>query len=189
MADNVNILVGTVGQGIMRSPDGGESWQRVGVNQGMYQNPMIRALTNHPGNPKVVFAGTERGLYRSADGGLNWHMVDSALNGYAIWTLAIDPTNPQVMYAGSGTPSPVAMFRSNDGGSTWERRPMEVAEECPIGLPQMTRIAVDPTNPRSIWAGIEVDGLRHSSDVSESSVESILSGQPSLSRNLLYVSG
>lgn len=31
-------------------------------------------------------------------------------------------------------------------------------------MPQMTRIAVDPTNPRSVWAGIEVDGLRHSSD-------------------------
>lgn len=164
----MTILVGTAGQGIMRSGDGGESWQRVATNQGMYQNPVIRVLVNHPFEPNVIYAGTDKGVFRSDDAGQNWQSNASPLSGYSIWAMAIDPANPDVMYAGTGTPSPVAMFRSTDGGSSWERRPMEVAEECPIGLPQMTAIAIDPTNTRSIWAGIEVDGLRHSADGGES---------------------
>ncbi len=40
MAEELTILVGTAGQGIMRTSDGGESWQRVATNQGMYQNPV-----------------------------------------------------------------------------------------------------------------------------------------------------
>jgi len=167
MANDLTILVGTAGQGIMRSGDGGETWQRVATNQGMYQNPVIRVLVNHPSNPNLIYAGTDRGIFRSSDGGQNWQSKESPLSRFSIWTIAIDPTNPDTMYAGTGTPSPVAMFRSTDGGDNWEQRPMEVAEECPIGLPQMTAIAIDPIDSRSIWAGIEVDGLRHSSDGGE----------------------
>ncbi len=167
MAEELTILVGTASQGIMRSSDGGESWQRVATNQGMYQNPVIRALANHPARPNVVYAGTDRGVFRSDDAGQNWRTEESPLSGFSVWVVTIDPIDPDTMYAGTGTPSPVAMFRSTDGGNSWERRPMEVAEECPIGLPQMTAIAIDPTNPRSIWAGIEVDGLRHSPDGGE----------------------
>jgi len=164
MADEFTILVGTAGQGIMRSGDSGESWQRVAKNQGMYQNPVVRTLVTHPARPNVIYTGTDRGVFRSDDAGQNWQTQQSPLSDFTVWAMAIDPTNPDTMYAGTGTPSPVAMFRSSDGGTSWQRRPMDVVEECPIGLPQMTGIAVDPTNPQSIWAGVEVDGLRHSSD-------------------------
>lgn len=164
MADESTILVGTVGQGVMRSSDVGDTWQRISVNQGMYQNPMVRVLANHPNQPEVVFAGTERGLFKSHDAGQSWRRIVSPLSEYSVWAMAIDPTDPNIILAGTGTPSSVAMFRSDDGGENWERLDMEVVEECPIGNPQMTGIAIDPTNPKSIWAGIEVDGLRHSSD-------------------------
>jgi photosystem II stability/assembly factor-like uncharacterized protein len=160
----MTVLVGTAGQGIMRSPDGGETWQRIAVNQGMYQNPMVRALANHPMKPEVVFAGTERGLFKSEDAGQDWRHIDSPLSDYSVWAIAIDPSDPDVVFAGTGTPTPVAMFRSSDAGYSWERRTMEVVEECPIGNPQMTGIAIDPIDPNNIWVGIEVDGLRHSSD-------------------------
>ena len=164
MTDDTTVLVGTVGQGIMLSSDGGDSWQRIGANQGMYQNPMVRVMVNHPNRPKVVYAGTERGLFKSDDGGQHWRRIDSQLSDFSVWTIAISPNNPDVILAGTGTPTPVAMFRSTDAGETWERRPMEVVDECPIGNPQMTGIAIDPINPDNVWAGIEVDGLRHSSD-------------------------
>ena len=164
MANEITVLVGTAGQGVMRSADDGETWQRISVNQGMYQNPMVRVLANHPMKPEVVFAGTERGLFKSEDAGQNWRHIDSPLGDYSVWAIAIDPTEPNIIFAGTGAPSPVAMFRSDDGGENWERRAMEVVEECPIGNPQMTGIAIDPTNPKSVWVGIEVDGLRHSSD-------------------------
>ncbi len=164
MADEFAVLVGTVGQGIMRSPDGGDTWQRVGANQGMYQNPMVRVLANHPQRPEVVYAGTERGLFKSDDSGQHWRRIESPLSEFSVWAIAVSPADPDLILAGTGTPTPVAMFRSTDAGETWERRPMDVVDECPIGNPQMTGIAIDPTNPDSVWAGIEVDGLRHSSD-------------------------
>lgn len=167
MANEMSVLVGTVGQGIMRSPDGGESWQRIAASQGMYQNPMVRVLTSHPKRPEAVYAGTERGLFKSDDAGQNWRRIESPLSEYSVWAMAIDPANPDNIFVGTGTPTPVAIFRSTDAGETWERRSMTVVDECPIGNPQMTGIAIDPTNSNSIWAGIEVDGLRHSSDGGE----------------------
>ena len=80
LADEMTVLVGTVGQGIMRSPDGGETWQRLSVNQGMYQNPMVRVMASHPMSPDVVYAGTEKGLFKSDDAGQNWRHVDSPLS-------------------------------------------------------------------------------------------------------------
>ena len=69
------------------------------------------------------------------------------------------------MFAGTGTPTPAAIFRSTDGGTTWSQRPVDIAEECPaVGVPRITGFAIDPVNPKSIWAAIEVDGLRHSAD-------------------------
>ena len=165
MANNMTILVGTVGQGIMRSADSGETWQRVGIDQGIHSDALVRALVNDPRHPEVLFGGTDKGLYRSEDGGQSWRQVDSALSNYCVWALAVDPETPQVMYAGTGTPTPATLFRSTDGGMSWEQRPMEVAEECPnVGIPRVTGIAIDPVNRRNLWVGLEVDGVRYSSD-------------------------
>jgi photosystem II stability/assembly factor-like uncharacterized protein len=57
------------------------------------------------------------------------------------------------------------LFRSKDGGQNWAKRPVEVATECEaVGTPRFTGIAVDPLEPNHIWASLEVDGARHSSD-------------------------
>ena len=165
MADNQIIMVGTVGQGIMRSADGGENWQRVGINQGLHSDALVRTLVCNPARPESRFCGTDKGLYRSEDGGGSWALVKSPLSDFCVWAMAIDPVDPSVMYAGTGTPTPAAVFRSKDGGATWERRPMEAAEECPaVGTPRVTGIAIDPENRQNIWLGLEVDGVRRSTD-------------------------
>ena len=165
MADKMTVLVGTVGQGIIRSADGGETWQRVGINQGLHSDALVRALASNPSQPELVFAGTDKGLYYSRNAGLNWQWVDSPLSNYCVWNLAIDPVEPKVMFAGTGTPTPAAIFRSTDGGQTWEQRPVEVAETCPaVGTPRVTGIAIDPLNRRNVWVGLEVDGVRRSTD-------------------------
>ena len=165
MAGKITILVGTVGQGIMRSADGGETWQRVSIYQGVHPETLVRTLVSNPLQPEVVFAGTGTGLYQSNDAGENWHLVESALSDYSVWALAIDPVDPEVMFAGTGTPTPATLFRSSNGGISWEQRPVEVAEECPnVGSPRVTRIAIDPVTRSNIWMGLEVDGVRHSTD-------------------------
>ena len=162
------ILVGTVGQGIMCGRDDGATWQRVGIGQGMHTDAMVRALLNNPRRPEIIYAGTDKGLYRSDDGGEKWRLIDSPLNKYAVWALASDPVVSEVMFAGTGTPTPATVFRSTDGGMTWEERPAGIAEECPnVGIPRVTGIAIDPLDRHHIWVGIEVDGARHSTDGGE----------------------
>lgn len=165
MADKMTILVGTVGQGIIRSGDGGDNWQRVGINQGLHSDALVRTVVNHPQQPEILFSGTDKGLYRSGDAGQTWRRVESPLSDSCVWAIAIDAADPMVMYAGTGTPDPAGLFRSTDGGATWEKRPVEVAETCPaVGVPRVTGIAIDPANRRDIWAGFEVDGVRRSTD-------------------------
>jgi photosystem II stability/assembly factor-like uncharacterized protein len=73
------------------------------------------------------------------------------------------------MFAGTGTPTPATIFRSTDGGRRWEKRPVQVAEECPaVGIPRVTGIAIDPADHRKIWVGLEVDGVRRSTDGGDS---------------------
>ncbi len=165
MANNMTILVGTVGQGVMRSEDSGESWRRVGIDQGLHSDALVRTLLTSLNRHGVVFAGTDKGLYRSEDAGATWELVESPLGGYCVWALAADAQEPQTMYAGTGTPNPAALFRSNDGGITWQKTSMKAAETCPnVGIPRVTGIAVDPTNRRDVWVGLEVDGVRYSRD-------------------------
>lgn len=163
--NKMTMLVGTIGQGVMRSGDGGETWQRIGIYQGMHSDAMVRTLAHNPRRPEIVYAGTDKGLYRSDSAGERWQHVESPLSTYAVWALTIDPLNPAIMFAGTGTPCRAALFRSTDAGKTWEERPAAIADECPnVGIPRVTGIAIDPVNRHHVWMGIEVDGVRCSSD-------------------------
>src|ERR1044071_4009681 len=116
------ILVGTVGQGIMKSADDGDSWQRVGVGMGMHSDAIVRSLVPHPKQSETVYAGTDQGLYRSEDGGEHWGLLDNPMKRSTVWSIAIDPSDPSLMFAGTGTPSTPAIYRSEDGGHSWEHR-------------------------------------------------------------------
>ena len=165
MTTKPTIYTGTVGQSVWRSRDGGESWDR--ATQGMFSEADIRALAVSPDNAAVLLAGTEAGLYRTEDGGDTWAAVDSPMNELQIWALAIDPTNPGTVYAGT---CPSALFRTRDGGKSWQQLDVELADEC-IGVPivpRVTSIVIDPEDSQTVYAGIEVDGMRISRDGGDS---------------------
>ncbi len=168
MARTGTILVGTIGQGVMMSHDDGESWTRASVRLGMHSDAIVKTLVAEPRSPGVIYAGTDLGLYRSDDGGAMWRLLDTPMNGSMVWSVAVDPVDPRVMFAGVGTPSKPGIYRSTDGGTIWAQLPVEIAAECPnVGIPRPTGIAVDPTDHRSVWVGLEVDGVRHSRDGGE----------------------
>jgi photosystem II stability/assembly factor-like uncharacterized protein len=168
MAKNGTILVGTIGQGVMMSPDDGENWTRASVRQGMHSDCIVKALLSDPWRPGVIYAGTDVGLYVSADGGGKWRRLDTPMSGSMVWSMAIDPVDPRVMFAGTGTPSTPGIYRSTNEGKSWECRPVAIAAECPnVGIPRPTGIAIDPTDHRHVWVGLEVDGVRHSADGGE----------------------
>ena len=158
------LYVGTIGQSVWRSKDGGESWQR--ASGGLFIESDIRAIAVRPDNAAVLFAGTEAGLYRSTDRGDSWARLDSPLNGLQIWALAIDGENPDIMFAGT---CPSGLYRSQDGGDTWHKLTVELAAECPGVpiIPRVTTILIDPEDHQTVYVGIEIDGMRISRDGGE----------------------
>jgi photosystem II stability/assembly factor-like uncharacterized protein len=152
----------------MMSTDEGESWTRASVRQGMHSDCIVRTLLPDPRRPARVYAGTDMGLYESDDAGAHWRLLDTPMKGSMVWSMAIDPVDPKVMFAGTGTPSKPGIYRTTDAGKTWEQLAVDIAADCPnVGIPRPTGIAVDPTDHRHIWVGLEVDGVRHSADGGE----------------------
>ncbi len=156
------IYVGTIGQGVWRSEDGGDSWRR--TSSGMFSESDIRAIAVHPDDASILFAGTETGIYRSQNGGDSWEKLDSPMNGMQIWSIAIHPKRPNTVYAGT---CPSALFRSDDGGETWKQLSVDLVEDCGAIIPRVTTIIIDPTDDQTVYAGIEIDGMRISRDGGE----------------------
>src|SRR5262249_3378644 len=153
------LYVGTIGEGPFRSTDGGETFVR--ACNGMFVECHVRALAVHPGDPRTLYLGSEQGLFRSNDGAEHWVRIES-LNGMQIWSLLLLPHAPEVMLAGT---CPSRLFRSEDGGRTWGEPPVRMVQEC-RGLihTRVTSLLADPTEPDTVWAGGEIDGLYRSPD-------------------------
>jgi photosystem II stability/assembly factor-like uncharacterized protein len=100
-------------------------------------------------------------VYRSEDNGASWERVSGPEANLNIWSLAIDPANPETIFAGT---SPSAVYRSQDGGQHWEKLPLDLAKECAIGTPRVTATVVDPDDAHIVWAGVEIDGVHRSLD-------------------------
>ena len=162
MAKNFTICVGTLGMGLWRSSDAGKTWARGKMWKGYQGGRSVFGLAVHPNDPRVIYTGADDGLYRSEDRGANFEHIESALDAYKVWRIAIDPMDPNTMFAGTAPP---ALFRSRDGGRHWERLAAEFAEECAnVTTPRVTALVVDPLDHRFVWAGVEVDGVRVSHD-------------------------
>ena len=102
------ICLGTVGSGLWTSPDGGDTWRR--VMRGLWSESRVFGLTVHPTEPRTLFAGADDGIYKSEDGGQSFERLDSPMNGIDVWKIAVDPTDPDIVFAGTrpAAPSPVA---------------------------------------------------------------------------------
>ena len=101
-------------------------------------------------------------MFVSHNGGARWERIGA--NGATvptIWSLAIDPVDPDILFAGT---RPAAVYRSRDGGLQWEKLAVDIARECSIGIPFVTSVIVDPDDHRMVWAGVEIDGVFRSLD-------------------------
>jgi photosystem II stability/assembly factor-like uncharacterized protein len=87
----------------------------------------IRSIVVHPGNPDTLWIGSvSGGIWKTTDAGLTWKPADDFMGNLAVSTMAIDPTDLQILYAGTGEGFLNAdairgygVFKSLDGGITW----------------------------------------------------------------------
>lgn len=142
------LFAGTKTNGILRSTDGGATWQP--ASRGLY-NAWVRSFAFDPAHPNVVFAGLQSGppsLYKSTDGGNSWRPAGRGLPPNIV-SLAVDPRRPRTIYAASefSDVQIPGLFRSTDGGATWNVRG--------AGLPDgsVAAVAVSPTTPGLLYAG------------------------------------
>ena len=159
MTANYSICLGTAGWGVWHSPDAGKSWVR--HRSPFPLNSRIQAFAVHPTEPQTIFAGGDTGLFVSHDGGAKWERIGSQGDVPTIWSMAVDPADPSILFAGT---RPAGVYRSRDGGQRWEKLAVDIAKECSIGTPFVTSVMVDPADHRVVWAGVEIDGVFRSLD-------------------------
>lgn len=154
------IYVGTIGEGLWRSTDGGATFTR--ASDGMFVECHVRALVVHPHAPRTLYLGSEQGLFRSTDGADSWSCVESPLNGLQVWSLLLLARNPDVIVVGT---CPPRLFHSADGGCTWTEPAIRIEQECPRILHnRVTTLVADGVDAEGVWAGVEIDGLYRSRD-------------------------
>jgi photosystem II stability/assembly factor-like uncharacterized protein len=168
----------SVGNGVYKSTDGGDSWTRMGL-------PNVERIVNivvDPKNSNTVYVcapgalwsdSADRGLYKTTDGGKNWAQVLKGSNlSTGCSTLAVDPSNSNRLIAGlwdfrrqgwtfrSGgegpdKPSASAIMESLDGGKSWRAMTETNTKGLPKGPWGRSEITFAPSNPKRVYAFIE----------------------------------
>jgi photosystem II stability/assembly factor-like uncharacterized protein len=163
----------SLGQGVYKSLDGGESWALTGLEK----TGRIPRMVVHPADADVAYAcalGTaygaqpERGVYRTTDGGATWQLVLHVDQNTGCSDIAMDPSNPRVLFAGmwsleiktwgrvSGGPGS-GLFVTRDGGTTWTRLRGNGLPVKPVGK---VAVAISQSNPQRVYTLIETgDGV------------------------------
>jgi photosystem II stability/assembly factor-like uncharacterized protein len=162
---NAKVFLATTGSGVSRaerSSDGDWSVEFLLAGQD------VRCLATDPLKPNLVYAGTQgQGVLRSEDGGRTWQPV--GLPGMIVKSLAPSPHFPGTVFAGC---KPVSLFVSRNGGESWGdlegfRRVRQWWWFSPAekpGTAYVQAIAISPTDPDVILAGIEFGAVVRSED-------------------------
>lgn len=131
---------------------GGEG-QTGSAAAGLPNTPDYHSLLVAPNDPNRLLLGTHVGLYSSTDGGRSWSF--KGLSGQDAMNLARPRTGNGVIWTAGHN----VLARSSDGGATWR-------DVRPAGLPSLDvhGFAVDPNNPKVVYAAIAGEGLYRSTD-------------------------
>ncbi|MCK5145214.1 sialidase [bacterium] len=158
--DPLTYYAGAASGGVFKTIDGGIHWTPVSDKLDVSS---IGALAVAPSDNQVVWAGTGEtfirsnisvgnGIYKSTDGGRSWKCMGLKKTG-RIGRIVIDPRNPDVVFAAAlghcyGPQQDRGVYRTQDGGRNWERV-LFVDEKTGC-----SDIAMDPNNPRILFAGM-----------------------------------
>jgi photosystem II stability/assembly factor-like uncharacterized protein len=156
--DPTTYYAGAASGGLWKSTDGGVNWTSIFDD---FKVSSIGALAVAPSNANIVWAGTGEphirshvtvgnGVYKSTDAGRTWKLMGLEESG-RVGRIAIHPTNPDIVYIAAqghsyGPQQQRGVFRTRDGGTTWER--VLFVDENTGAID----IVMDPSNPNKLFA-------------------------------------
>jgi hypothetical protein len=157
------------GDGLYKTTDGGRTWKHIGLRE----TQTIGRIVIDPKNPETVYVAAvghlfgpnkERGIYKSTNGGATWTLIKFIDDDTGFTDIAIDPSNPSILYAASyqRRRTPVWMngggpgsgvWKTENGGATWTKL-------TNLGIPAdatLGRIAlgVSRSNPATVYAQVQ----------------------------------
>ena len=174
----------SIGDGLYKSNDGGNNWKKIGLEN----SERIANIIVNPENSNEIYVAVlgalwsdsnERGVYKSNDGGETWENILFLNNSTGCADLAMDPSNPKILYASmwefrrtawsfnSGGDNS-ALYKSTDGGENWNK----IHNGFPGGKLGRLAIGVSKSNPNTLYTVIESEknedkGLYKSTDGGE----------------------
>jgi photosystem II stability/assembly factor-like uncharacterized protein len=176
------------GAGMYKSTDGGKKWAYIGLGE----THIISGILVDPGNPDVVYVAAlghlfgpnpQRGVFKTTDGGRTWKRILYVNDGTGAISMAMDPSNPSVLYAAmwqmsrrhwtfsSGGPGS-GIYETSDGGASWTN--ISHRPGLPTGVFGKVGIAVAPARPNVVYALVQAaykgqaGGLFRSGDAGQS---------------------
>lgn len=191
----------SMGDGVYKSMDAGKTWKHIGLSKTHHISDVII----HPKDPDIIYIAAqgaqyaptkERGIYRTSDGGKNWEQVLFINTITGASSLAMDMTNPRILYASmwqhrrfpwiieSGGENS-GLYKSTDGGNTWTK--MEA------GLPKdfgKSGISVSRANPERIFTVLEAEGKKggvYRSDDAGKKWKQVNSNRVNIARSWYYM--
>ena len=127
----------------------------------------VRAIVIHPNDPQTLWLGSvSGGIWKTTDGGANWAPLADFMANLAVSSMVIDPTNPNILYAGTGegyfnfdSIRGAGIFKTTDGGATWNQLPSTATPDWFY----VDRLAISPVNSQIILAATRT-GIWRSTD-------------------------
>lgn len=151
MAELAFVICLAIGAAAQVSPDlySGMQWRNVGP----YHGGRIAAVTGVIGEPGTFYAGLPQGgIWKTTSGGMTWYPIfDQVTEVDSIGAIQVAPSDPNIIYAGSGDAvagnntgtNGDGMYKTTDGGKTWARIGLE-------GTTKIPKIIVDPKDPNIV---------------------------------------
>ena len=192
------------GDGMYKSTDAGRTWTHIGLDK----TGIISWIIVDPNDPNVVYAAAmgqgwvsnpDRGVFKSTDGGQTWKKILYVDDRTGAATMAMDSSNPQVLYVSmwqayrthwmlsSGGPGS-GIYKTTDGGAHWSN--LTHKPGLPPGISGNVNVAVAPSDPNVVYAMMqvkyrgEIGGLFRSEDGGQS--WKLMNNSPDITQRAMY---